>query len=343
MRVRIPKSGRKCLKASIKQFYHNIVLSHISAWNAYTMHRTESLHARAIIFSGFIAVAVAAHAQISYPAIRSLQAEDPIYAQAVDSIERFHLSEKSGGTTPELSFYAYTVPRGTDIFSLAASFSLSYDTLATLNRMRGADPIPAGTTVLVPSLPGIFVSESPDNDLEYLVKSLWNEVQRPHSRVRAYLAGRYVDFIFYPGGEFHPAERSFFLVAGFRFPLPKGAITSNFGARVNPFTGRSVTFHSGIDIGAPFGTEVYAARSGKVETAGWSDVYGNFIIVVHDRSWETLYGHLSRILVAGGQAVKVGETIGLVGSTGMSTGPHLHFEVRRRGVATDPAPLMMGR
>jgi murein DD-endopeptidase MepM/ murein hydrolase activator NlpD len=319
------------------------VYSHISHWNACASRGFEPRNVRAIVFFFLIAVASAAQAQPAYPVIHSLQTEDLIYAQVVDSIERFHQSENGGETPPELSFYAYTLPRGMDVFSLAAALSMPYDTLVTLNRLRNADPIPAGSTLLVPSLPGIFVDESPENDLEFLVKSLWAENQRPHSRVRAYVAGRYVDFDFYPGGEFHPSERSFFLVAGFRFPLPKGVLTSSFGARVDPFTGRSVTFHSGIDLGAPFGTEVYAARSGKVEATGWSDVYGNFIIVVHDKTWETLYGHLSRILVTKGLAVKAGATIGLVGSTGMSTGPHLHFEVRRRGVATNPAPLMMSR
>jgi murein DD-endopeptidase MepM/ murein hydrolase activator NlpD len=283
------------------------------------------------------------HAQSPYPLIRTLRAGDIIYDQLSESIERFHQSEKGGPAAPELSFYAYTLPNDADVFSLAAAFSLPYDTLATLNRLRDAGTIAAGSTLLIPSAPGIFVCESPDNELEYLVKSLWREEPEPHSTIKAFVGGRYVAFVFYPGAEFHASERTFFLVAGFRFPLPRGVITSGFGPRTDPFTGHAVTFHTGIDIGAPFGTDVYAARSGRVESTGYSDVYGNFILVVHDKNWETLYGHLSKILAVKGQAVKSGDMIGLVGSTGMSTGPHLHFEIRRRGVATDPAPLMMSR
>jgi murein DD-endopeptidase MepM/ murein hydrolase activator NlpD len=305
------------------------------------MRRIKSRPARAIALSLLLGFAGPASAQPSYPTIRALRSEDFVYDQLIDSIERFHQSEKGGPASPQLSFYAYTTPVDTDLFSLAAALSLPYDTLATLNRLRDADILPAGSTLIVPSLPGIFVAEAPENDLEYLVRSLWNEVPDPHSSVRAFVAGRYVDFTLYPGAEFHPSERTFFLVAGFRFPLPKGVVTSGFGSRVDPFTGRSLRFHTGIDIGAPYGTEVFAARSGKIDSTGYSDVYGNFIIVAHDATWETLYGHLSKILVAKGQAVKTGETIGLVGSTGMSTGPHLHFETRRRGVATDPAPLLM--
>jgi hypothetical protein len=307
------------------------------------MPRIKSSPARAIALSALLGVAGSAWAQPSYPTIRALRSEDIVYDQLLDSIERFHESEKGGQTSPELSFYSFTTPVDIDIFSLAAALSLPYDALATLNRLRSAEVIPGGSTLLIPSLPGIFVAESPEGDLECLVKSLWNEIQEPHSPVRAFIAGRYVDFVFYPGAEFHPSERAFFLVAGFRFPLPKGVITSAFGERLDPFTGRSLRFHTGIDIGAPFGTEVFAARSGRIDSTGYSDIYGNFIVVVHDATWETLYGHLSKILVAKGQTVSAGETIGLVGSTGMSTGPHLHFETRRRGVATDPAPLMMSR
>jgi murein DD-endopeptidase MepM/ murein hydrolase activator NlpD len=298
---------------------------------------------RAALFFAILAILGPVHAQSPYPKILALRAGDLIYDQLTESIERFHRSEKDDSVAPELSFYAYTLSGDADIFSLAAAFSLPYDTIATLNRLRGAEILPAGSTLLIPSAPGIFVSESPDNDLEYLVMSLWKEDPQPHFSVRAFVAGRSVDFVFYPGAEFHASERTFFLVAGFRFPLPKGVITSGFGARVDPFTGRSVAFHTGIDIGAPLGTEVYAARSGVVESAGYGDVYGNFILVAHDKVWETLYGHLSKTLVVKGQSLKVGDVIGLVGSTGMSTGPHLHFEIRRRGVATDPSTLMMGR
>jgi murein DD-endopeptidase MepM/ murein hydrolase activator NlpD len=307
------------------------------------MRNTESRFRQLLLLAALAGLVSPAWAQAQYPSIRALRSGDVIFDQLADSIENFHRSELGGQSAPQLSFYSYTLAEDADIFSLAAAFSLPYDTLATLNRMPNADIIGAGTAILVPSLPGVFVAQSPENDLEYLAKSLWSEDGRPHSAARALLKGRYVDFDFFPGAEFHASERTFFLVAGFRFPLPKGVITSGFGSRVDPFTGRVVKFHTGIDIAAPFGTMVYAARSGRVESTGYSDVYGNFIILAHDSTWETLYGHLSKILVAKGQTIKTGDTIGLVGSTGMSTGPHLHFETRKRGEATDPAPLMMGR
>lgn len=300
--------------------------------------------ASAIALVALIAIALPAASQSppAYPTIHALGPQDLIFEQLADSIESFHRGEQGGGAQAELSFYAYAPSEDTDLFSLAAALSLPYDVLATLNRLPDAEAIIKGRTLLIPSQPGIFVAQTPESDLELLVKSL-QPLGAPNVPIRAFVDGRRVDFLFYPGAEFNPNERIFFLVAGFRFPLPKGVITSGFGSRADPFTGKSIRFHTGIDIAAPYGTAVYAARSGKVESSGFSDVYGDYVIVVHDATWETLYGHLSKILAVKGQSVKTGDTIGLVGSTGMSTGPHLHFETRRRGVATDPAPLMMSR
>jgi murein DD-endopeptidase MepM/ murein hydrolase activator NlpD len=107
------------------------------------------------------------------------------------------------------------------------------------------------------------------------------------------------------------------------------AISSGFGWRVHPITGRS-TFHQGVDLGAAEGTPVFAAYSGNVEVADWMGGLGKAVVISHGYSSETRYGHLSQILVQQGQYVKQGAVIGLVGSTGMSTGAHLHFELWQR-------------
>jgi len=106
------------------------------------------------------------------------------------------------------------------------------------------------------------------------------------------------------------------------------AITSGFGWRVHPITGKS-TFHQGVDLGAAAGTPVFAAYSGTIEVADWLGGLGKAVVISHGYS-ETRYGHLSQILVQQGQWVKQGTVIGLVGSTGMSTGAHLHFELWQR-------------
>ncbi|GIW24277.1 peptidoglycan DD-metalloendopeptidase family protein [Meiothermus sp.] len=120
--------------------------------------------------------------------------------------------------------------------------------------------------------------------------------------------------------------------AGYRWPMSSFTITTYFGRR-----GVFQRFHTGIDLAAPTGTPIYAARAGQVDTAGWSRFgYGLHVILDHGGAQETLYGHMSRIAVRPGQWVARGELIGYVGSTGWSTGPHLHFEVRVGGAARNP-------
>jgi murein DD-endopeptidase MepM/ murein hydrolase activator NlpD len=124
------------------------------------------------------------------------------------------------------------------------------------------------------------------------------------------------------------------------YPLMNPArITSNFGWRTHPLTGTR-RFHSGLDIAAPAGTPVIATATGTVVSAGWNGGYGKAIIIQHNDVQQTLYGHLSEISVQPGQQITQGTVIGLVGSTGNSTGPHLHFESRSPSgtgwVAVDP-------
>lgn len=122
--------------------------------------------------------------------------------------------------------------------------------------------------------------------------------------------------------------------------LGSHGISSGFGRRNDPFSGRSA-FHSGIDFRAAMGTEIHAAGAGKIIFAGRHGGYGNMIDIDHGDGIVTRYGHLSRIEVRVGQMVNVGDAIGAVGSTGRSTGPHLHFEVRRDDQAVDPG-LFLG-
>jgi murein DD-endopeptidase MepM/ murein hydrolase activator NlpD len=119
-----------------------------------------------------------------------------------------------------------------------------------------------------------------------------------------------------------------------------GDITSTFGHRENPFGGSNVETHKGVDIRAPYGSPVKAMAKGEVEFAGPRGGFGNCIILKHGNGFETLYGHLSKILVTVGQKIDIGQQIGRVGSTGRSTGPHLHYEVHRNGQRINPQPFL---
>lgn len=125
-----------------------------------------------------------------------------------------------------------------------------------------------------------------------------------------------------------------------RFQLPvSGRISSDFGNRFHPID-RKTKFHGGIDIAVPKNTPVAAAADGVVKFAGRDDGYGNIVIIEHRDGSETFYGHNEKLLVSAGQSIRAGEVISLSGSTGKSTGPHLHFEVRVGGVAVNPHKLL---
>jgi murein DD-endopeptidase MepM/ murein hydrolase activator NlpD len=121
----------------------------------------------------------------------------------------------------------------------------------------------------------------------------------------------------------------------------EGTLEGGFGGRRNPFGGAGYEFHSGQDIEAPWGAPVIAGASGKVSFVGWQNGYGQLVIVDHGGGLTTRYGHLSHIDVELNQTVSRAQLLGKVGSTGRSTGPHLHYEVRINDQAVDPLPYLL--
>lgn len=121
---------------------------------------------------------------------------------------------------------------------------------------------------------------------------------------------------------------------GYSLPV-RGSVTSRFGYRVHPILG-VYKMHAGVDIAAPYGSPVTAAASGTVVYSGWLGGYGKVVIIDHGNGTSTLYGHCSKLLVKVGEEVRQGQEIAKVGSTGFSTGPHLHFEKRLNGVPVNP-------
>jgi murein DD-endopeptidase MepM/ murein hydrolase activator NlpD len=130
------------------------------------------------------------------------------------------------------------------------------------------------------------------------------------------------------------------LTSNFRWPLDRIHVSSPFGNRIHPVL-RTRQFHAGVDYRATTGTPVYAVSSGRVIMAGWNGGYGNTVEIRHDNGFVTQYAHLSRISVRNGQSVARGSVIGAVGSTGLSTGPHLHFGLRINGRWSNPSNIRM--
>jgi murein DD-endopeptidase MepM/ murein hydrolase activator NlpD len=120
-----------------------------------------------------------------------------------------------------------------------------------------------------------------------------------------------------------------------------GRVSSGFGERYHPILGYA-RFHKGVDLAAAAGTPIVAAADGRVMSAGWRGGYGQLVQVAHGEGLTTMYGHMSRMAAYAGEFVRKGQVIGYVGSTGLSTGPHLHFEVLRNGRAINPMSVKMG-
>ncbi len=119
-----------------------------------------------------------------------------------------------------------------------------------------------------------------------------------------------------------------------------GDRSSDYGYRRNPFGGLSSEFHAGVDFKGPTGDPVYATGDGIISRSDWYNGYGNAVVIDHKSGYQTLFGHLSKVNVVQGQQVNAGDMIGYIGSTGRSTGPHLHYEIRQNGDDISPEPFL---
>jgi murein DD-endopeptidase MepM/ murein hydrolase activator NlpD len=272
-----------------------------------------------------------------FPLINSLDGGDAIFKQFLSDVElarrRLFPRGEPGNIVESLTIFRYIPREGEDLLGLAARCAIPYGALAGLNRLSNPGDLVPGEALLLPSVPGLFVSEKPRSDFERLLHAARKD--REGILLAVERGGKKEEFRFYPGDDLSLTERTFFLNRGFQFPLGNFVLTSPFGPRINPVTGRP-GLHRGMDLGAPEGTAVHAAREGVVAEIGEDPVYGKYVIISHKEEWVSLYGHLQTIETTLHEYVQPVSLIGRVGSTGQSTGPHLHFEIRRNGRALDP-------
>lgn len=242
---------------------------------------------------------------------------------------------------PPPSFRQHVLQPGETLTDVMRKYDLSLESLVGANPdLSSLDRLPAGTELLVAPAEGLVVTLRSEAELGPL---LMQYAANPVEVARANELTSPADIepgmlLFLPGVEPNDALERLSKVRErenrYLWPL-QGRITSYFGRR-SLGMGTS-SFHRGIDVAAPYGSTITAARTGTVSFAGWSSQgYGYLVKIRHSGGAETWYGHNSKILVRVGQYVRQGEPIGLVGSTGISTGPHLHFELHERGVALDP-------
>lgn len=242
----------------------------------------------------------------------------------------------------KVTFSEYKVRSGDTISGISRKFGLSnISTLIAVNGISNVRQLKSGQNLKIPSADGLVHSVKSGDSLSSLsvkygvtVEDLL-DVNDLESQVLT--AGQ---ILFIPGARLSSETLRMAMGELFTWPL-KGSwrLTSNYGRRADPFTGVT-SFHTGIDMAMPSGTPVYSSMSGKIESVGYTNIFGNYVIIKHVNGYQTLYAHLTKSLVKSGQNVAQGAKIGLVGSTGYSTGPHLHFTVFKNGKLVDPMTVL---
>jgi murein DD-endopeptidase MepM/ murein hydrolase activator NlpD len=207
----------------------------------------------------------------------------------------------------------HVIRRGEALSEIAASYGIGVDALRRANHLPNSNHLIVGEVLRIP----------PREGPQGLAES--RQTFTPHDRALLLGVQRHVDRRQVPLKDSH----------GFIWPV-EGPLTSPFGERDHAMGGGGTQFHAGIDISVPTGTPVQAAQEGIVVFAGYNGAYGKAVKLDHPNGFSTLYAHNSRILVHVGQTIKAGQVICLSGSTGRSTGPHLHFEVHKDGWPVDP-------
>lgn len=244
--------------------------------------------------------------------------------------------------TKPVSYQTYKVQKGDTISGITKKFGLSnISTLISVNDIGNVRQLASGQKLKIPSIDGIIYTIKNGDSLASIV-SKYNvkletliDVNELESEIL--VSG---EQLFIPGAAMD--SKSLKEAMGELFILPikaKFRWTSPYGARIDPIANVK-SFHTGTDMACPTGTPIYASMSGTISTTGVNRVYGNYVIIDHGNGYQTLYAHMSKIIAKKGQWVSQGTKIGLVGSTGYSTGPHLHFTVYKNGKLINPMSVL---
>ena len=252
------------------------------------------------------------------------------------------LALAAGLLSQPIEYQTYKVKSGDTISGIAKKFGLTnISTLISINDIGNVRQLGAGQKLKIPSIDGIVYTVKAGDSLQKIastnnirlenlldVNELTSETLTPGQQL--FLPGVGLD------------QKTLQSRMGELFILPISASfrwSSPYGWRADPFTGVR-SFHTGTDMACPEGTPILAAMSGKISEVGNNRTYGNYIIINHGNGYQTVYAHMSKTIAKKGQWVTQGSKIGLVGSTGYSTGPHLHFMVYKNGNRIDPMTVL---
>lgn len=268
-------------------------------------------------------------------------------AEAAQNAELLAAAEAAEGQEDEglkpLTYFTYRIRPGDMIGLIAEKYDISQDTLISVNNIRASRLIQPGQYIRIPSEEGILYTVKKDGETPETIAKKY-EVDAVKC---AFVNKLNIDSelkagnsIFVPGAEMDSITLSEINGDLFKKPIHGWyRLTSYFGWRPSPFTGRR-SWHGGLDMACPRWTKIYAGMDGRVAETGYNNTYGNYVIINHGNGYKTLYGHMERIDCVKGQWVGTSTVIGRVGSTGASTGPHLHFTVFKRGKMVNPLSLL---
>lgn len=279
-----------------------------------------------------VALCVAATSEDSRN-IAQLGYKDSAFVRYQQQVEQ---SQKDAfrGQAMQPAFFCYKGQKGDTVFTVSSRCSIRQETFATANSIASSEDTIEGRLLYLSTANGLFIATSPETSIDFLLEARFKEDIAAGKFDTVSVGDK--SFYFVPNEKFSPAERLYFLTPGIQMPLEKSTLTSDYGRRQSPITG-NWQFHRGIDLAAPLGSPVLACKSGTVKSFKKNDrVYGNCIVIAHANGIESLYAHLGEVLVNEGEVVFTGQTIGHVGLTGMTTGPHLHFEIKRDGESVNP-------
>jgi murein DD-endopeptidase MepM/ murein hydrolase activator NlpD len=228
----------------------------------------------------------------------------------------------------------HIVKKGESLWSIARKYGIDIPTIVGANNLRDLRVIQLGQRLNIPTKKGIFYTVQYGQSLWEIARNFGLEVEEiaRENKIEDSTFIRFGKTLFLP--EAKPWGES----GRFLWPV-RGRLSSGYGFRKHPMGGGRF-FHHGIDIAAPRGRSVMASQGGRVISAGWNGNYGKIILLKHRKGYSTAYAHLSKILVKKGEYVTKGQVIGRLGNTGRSTGPHLHFEIRKNRRSQNPLKFL---
>jgi len=238
------------------------------------------------------------------------------------------------------AWQAYKVKKGDTVSQIALDYSVSMDAIIASNGISNVRVLREGETLRIPNMDGIPYTVKNGDSLSGIsgamgvpVEAILDANDLETDIINAGLT------LFIPGARMNREDLKLALGDLFIYPVKGARLSSPFGWRNDPFTGVR-RHHAAVDLSAPQGTAVWAAMAGKVAVVGNDLTYGNYIILTHSGGYQTMYAHLHTTSVKQNEQVAQGKQIGTVGTTGYSTGPHLHFAVYKNGRAVNPLDLL---